>query len=127
MKRLNHSGSNGDAYLASLLRQLMCMSLPIVRLTILTTPFTLSSGAQVGVASLTVNFLVAQGVGINASKASQLFSFCQITFTVGRYAPSVEEDDPYITFFLFFLQIRWSVDTQLCRPRFITLLLRCRL
>ena len=57
----------------------------------LTNPFTLFSGAQVGVASLTVNFLVAQGVGIDASKASQLFSFCQITFTFGRYAPSVEE------------------------------------
>jgi len=42
-------------------------------------------GAQVGVASLAVNFLVAQGVGIDAPKASQLFSFCQITFTFGRF------------------------------------------
>ena len=79
----------------------MCMSSPIVRLIILTTPFTLFSGAQVGVASLTVNFLVAQGVGIDASKASQLFSFCQITFTVGRYALSVEESDPYISKIFF--------------------------
>jgi FHS family L-fucose permease-like MFS transporter len=42
------------------------------------------SGAQVTVASFAVNFLVDQGVGIDPSKASQLFSFCQITFTVGR-------------------------------------------
>jgi len=42
-------------------------------------------GAQVGVASFTVNFLVDQGIGITQSKASQLFSFCQITFTVGRF------------------------------------------
>ena len=62
----------------------MCMLSSVVRPSILTTPFTLFSGAQVGVASLAVNFLVAQGVGIDASKASQLFSFCQITFTVGR-------------------------------------------
>ena len=62
----------------------MCMSTPVVMLTILTTPFTLFSGAQVGVASLAVNFLVAQGVGIDASNASQLFSFCQMTFTFGR-------------------------------------------
>ncbi|CAA7259219.1 unnamed protein product [Cyclocybe aegerita] len=42
-------------------------------------------GAQVGVASLAVNFMVEQGVGINASRASQLFSFCQMTFTAGRF------------------------------------------
>jgi len=42
-------------------------------------------GAQVGVASLAVNFIVDQGVGINSSKASQLFSFCQLTFTFGRF------------------------------------------
>lgn len=42
-------------------------------------------GAQVGVASLAVNFMVAQGIGISASKASQLFSFCQMTFTFGRF------------------------------------------
>jgi FHS family L-fucose permease-like MFS transporter len=42
-------------------------------------------GAQVGVASLVVNFLESQGVGIDAPNASQLFSFCQITFTVGRF------------------------------------------
>ena len=74
------------------------MSSLVVRLTTLTTPFTLFSGAQVGVASLAVNFLVAQGVGINASKASQLFSFCQITFTFGRYAPSMGRDnDLYVS------------------------------
>ena len=92
MKRLNHSGSNNDAYLASSLRQAMCMSSPVVRLIILiTTPFILFSGAQVGVASLAVNFIVAQGIGIDASKASQLFSFCQLTFTFGRYAPFIGE------------------------------------
>ncbi|KAL4080335.1 major facilitator superfamily domain-containing protein [Scleroderma yunnanense] len=42
-------------------------------------------GAQVGVASFTVNYLVDQGVGISQSTASNLFSFCQITFTVGRF------------------------------------------
>ncbi|KIJ18639.1 hypothetical protein PAXINDRAFT_110150 [Paxillus involutus ATCC 200175] len=42
-------------------------------------------GAQVTVASFAVNFFVDQGVGIDASKASQLFSFCQVTFTIGRF------------------------------------------
>ncbi|PPQ98429.1 hypothetical protein CVT24_004108 [Panaeolus cyanescens] len=42
-------------------------------------------GAQVGVASLAVNFMTEQGVGINSSRASQLFSFCQMTFTFGRF------------------------------------------
>jgi len=42
-------------------------------------------GAQVGVASFAVNYLVDQNIGLTQSKASQLFSFCQITFTVGRF------------------------------------------
>ncbi|KAG6375437.1 major facilitator superfamily domain-containing protein [Boletus reticuloceps] len=42
-------------------------------------------GAQVGVAAFAVNFFVDQGVGISQSKASDLFSFCQITFTIGRF------------------------------------------
>jgi len=42
-------------------------------------------GAQVGVASLAVNFMSEQGIGISESKASQLFSFCQMTFTFGRF------------------------------------------
>ncbi|KAF8995436.1 MFS general substrate transporter [Cyathus striatus] len=42
-------------------------------------------GAQVGVASLAVNFMSEQGIGISKSKASELFSFCQLTFTVGRF------------------------------------------
>ncbi|OAX32878.1 MFS general substrate transporter [Rhizopogon vinicolor AM-OR11-026] len=42
-------------------------------------------GAQVTVASFAVNFFVDQGVGINQSKASELLSFCQITFTIGRF------------------------------------------
>ncbi|KAI0358398.1 MFS general substrate transporter [Trametes cingulata] len=42
-------------------------------------------GAQVAVASLAVNFLAEQGVGIDKPLASQLFSYCQITFTVGRF------------------------------------------
>ncbi|KAG1716647.1 hypothetical protein ID866_525 [Astraeus odoratus] len=41
-------------------------------------------GAQVGVAAFAVNYFVDQGVGIGQAKASDLFSFCQITFTVGR-------------------------------------------
>ncbi|RPD74260.1 MFS general substrate transporter [Lentinus tigrinus ALCF2SS1-7] len=42
-------------------------------------------GAQVAVASLAVNYLSEQGIGIDKSFASQLFSYCQITFTVGRF------------------------------------------
>lgn len=42
------------------------------------------SGAQIAVAALAVNFFVDQGVGISQAKASELFSFCQITFTFGR-------------------------------------------
>ncbi|KAG9316695.1 major facilitator superfamily domain-containing protein [Chiua virens] len=42
-------------------------------------------GAQVAVAALAVNYFSAQGVGIDYTKASDLFSFCQITFTVGRF------------------------------------------
>ncbi|KAF8160943.1 major facilitator superfamily domain-containing protein [Crassisporium funariophilum] len=42
-------------------------------------------GAQVGVASLAVNFLVDQGIGIDHSNASRLFSYCQMTFTFGRF------------------------------------------
>ncbi|KAF8904376.1 MFS general substrate transporter [Gymnopilus junonius] len=42
-------------------------------------------GAQVGVASLAVNFMVEQGIGLSSSRASQLFSFCQMTFTAGRF------------------------------------------
>ena len=43
------------------------------------------SGAQVGVASFTVNYLVDQGVGISHSRASLMFAFCQLTFTGGRF------------------------------------------
>jgi len=42
-------------------------------------------GAQVGVAALAVNYINEQGIGINESRASQLFSFCQMTFTFGRF------------------------------------------
>ncbi|KAF9528541.1 MFS general substrate transporter [Crepidotus variabilis] len=42
-------------------------------------------GAQVGVASMAVNFMSEQGIGIDKSRASQLFSFCQMTFTLGRF------------------------------------------
>ena len=93
-------------------RLCVCQSY-VVRLTILTIP-SLFSGAQVGVASLAVNFMDSQGIGIDASKASQLFSFCQITFTFGRYAPSIGRDHDPILIKTFFLQIRWSVDSQLC-------------
>ncbi|KAF8621533.1 hypothetical protein AX15_007705 [Amanita polypyramis BW_CC] len=40
-------------------------------------------GAQVGVASLAVIYLEEEG--INASKASIMFSLCQVTFTIGRF------------------------------------------
>ncbi|KJA27669.1 hypothetical protein HYPSUDRAFT_178728 [Hypholoma sublateritium FD-334 SS-4] len=42
-------------------------------------------GAQVGVAALAVNYINEQGIGISESRASQLFSFCQMTFTFGRF------------------------------------------
>ncbi|KAH9961484.1 MFS general substrate transporter [Russula dissimulans] len=42
-------------------------------------------GAQVGVASFTVNYLVDQGMGISHSHASLMFAFCQLTFTGGRF------------------------------------------
>ncbi|KAF8893856.1 MFS general substrate transporter [Infundibulicybe gibba] len=42
-------------------------------------------GAQVAVASFVVFYLTDQNIGVDSSKASQLFSFCQITFTVGRF------------------------------------------
>ncbi|OCH95138.1 MFS general substrate transporter [Obba rivulosa] len=42
-------------------------------------------GAQVGVAALAVNYLVEQNVGFDKSFASQMFSYCQITFAVGRF------------------------------------------
>ncbi|KAF4567753.1 hypothetical protein EYR40_006760 [Pleurotus pulmonarius] len=42
-------------------------------------------GAQVGVASFVVNFLTDQGLSISSSKASTMFSLCQVTFTVGRF------------------------------------------
>jgi len=42
-------------------------------------------GAQVGVAAFVVNYLVDQGLGISQSKASTMFSLCQVTFTVGRF------------------------------------------
>ncbi|KAI0703379.1 MFS general substrate transporter [Cerioporus squamosus] len=42
-------------------------------------------GAQVALASLAVNYLSEQGIGISKSFASQLFSYCQMTFTVGRF------------------------------------------
>ncbi|KAF8629189.1 hypothetical protein AX17_005774 [Amanita inopinata Kibby_2008] len=40
-------------------------------------------GAQVAVASLTVIYL--QEDGISGPKASQLFSYCHVTFTIGRF------------------------------------------
>ena len=45
----------------------------------------LFSGAQVGVATFAVNFMANQGIGIDHSRASELFSYCQMTFTAGRY------------------------------------------
>ena len=39
-----------------------------------------------GVAALVVNFLTEQGLGISKSRASEMFSLCQATFTIGRYA-----------------------------------------
>jgi FHS family L-fucose permease-like MFS transporter len=39
----------------------------------------------VAVASFAVNFLSEQGIGISSSRASFLFSFCQLAFTLGRF------------------------------------------
>ncbi|KIK28006.1 hypothetical protein PISMIDRAFT_91885, partial [Pisolithus microcarpus 441] len=44
-----------------------------------------NSYISVGVAAFAVNYFEDQGVGISAPRASDLFSFCQITFTVGRF------------------------------------------
>ena len=47
-----------------------------------------TSGAwRYGVAALAVNYINEQGIGISESRASQLFSFCQMTFTFGRCVP----------------------------------------
>jgi fucose permease len=70
-------------------RLCVCSSHHRLSLAQLFLPYFLFSGAQVGVASLAVNFMDSQGIGIDASKASQLFSFCQITFTFGRYIRAV--------------------------------------
>ncbi|EGN91860.1 hypothetical protein SERLA73DRAFT_191926 [Serpula lacrymans var. lacrymans S7.3] len=43
------------------------------------------TGAQVTIASFAVFFLTEQGIGISQSRASTLFSLCQITFTIGRF------------------------------------------
>ncbi|KAH9839496.1 MFS general substrate transporter [Rhodofomes roseus] len=43
------------------------------------------TGAQVGVASMAVNYFVDKNIGISKPLASQLYSYCQITFTVGRF------------------------------------------
>ncbi|KZP34229.1 MFS general substrate transporter [Athelia psychrophila] len=42
-------------------------------------------GAQVGVASFAVNYMVDQNIGIDQSRASNLFSYCQMTFTAARF------------------------------------------
>ncbi|KAL5528650.1 hypothetical protein ACEPAF_7786 [Sanghuangporus sanghuang] len=43
-------------------------------------------GAQVAVAAFVVNFLSEEpGLNISQSKASTMFSLCQVTFTVGRF------------------------------------------
>lgn len=45
-----------------------------------------NSGAQVTVASFVVNFLTEEpGLSISQSKASTMFSLCQVTFTIGRF------------------------------------------
>jgi len=48
-------------------------------------------GAQVAVASFVVNYLTdpLQGSNFDDATASQLFSYCQITFTVGRFVSVV--------------------------------------
>lgn len=42
------------------------------------------SGAQVGVATFAVNYLIEEG--LTKSHASRMFSYCQMVFTAGRYA-----------------------------------------
>jgi len=46
---------------------------------------TVSVGAGISGGSLAINFMVEQGIGINASKASQLLSFCEITSTLAKF------------------------------------------
>lgn len=63
---------------------LMCARVPIHLKITRHTNDAADSGAQVGVASFAVNYLVDQGIGIDQSRASNLFSYCQMTFTAGR-------------------------------------------
>lgn len=65
-------------------------------------------GAQVGVAALAVNYINEQGIGISESRASQLFSFCQMTFTFGRcvpFSPSHRVLSPP-----HFTRLHWPID-----------------
>ena len=56
---------------------------PALQVIVVSSKFT--RGAQVGVAAFVVNYITEQGLGISQSKASTMFSLCQVTFTIGRY------------------------------------------
>lgn len=119
----NHSGSNTVVFLDGLRRRPMCALRLLPRIYLFGIyALMCSRGAQVGVASFAVNFLVDQNIGINASKASQLLSFCQLTFTIGRYVPFQEclHSMPIDHHF----QIRWSCHIELYRPSIAALGLR---
>ncbi|KAF9047330.1 MFS general substrate transporter [Panaeolus papilionaceus] len=64
-------------------------------------------GAQVGVASLAVNFMIEKG--ITPSRGSQLFSFCQMTFTFGRFVGVVVLNFVDPAFVLSFYAVACSV------------------
>jgi fucose permease len=80
----SHSGNSIDVSLVLSHRRAMCGLIVNVRFVVrqLNQCY---SGAQVGVASFTVNYIIDQNVGISASRASTLFSLCQVTFTIGRF------------------------------------------
>lgn len=77
-----HSGNSTAVSLVLSLRPPTCRFLAIFLAGFVSNA--VLSGAQVGVAALAVNFFVDQGIGISQAKASDLYSFCQVIFTVGR-------------------------------------------
>jgi len=87
------------------------------------TPHVISfSGAQVGVASFAVNYLVDQGIGISQSRASNLFSYCQMTFTAGRWVTTIRTEAAQL--FIAVVKIHRCCDIELGRPGTTTLHLR---
>ncbi|EIM83077.1 MFS general substrate transporter [Stereum hirsutum FP-91666 SS1] len=76
-KEVAEAGIDPNAVASSFWRQYRCVFGFVAQMAYV--------GAQVAVASMVVNFLTEQGLGLSQSTASLMFSFCQLTFTVGRF------------------------------------------